>query len=299
MVNVVNELNNQYGKVDATTGNHYFDEVHIELARELKKSADERKNATDSINKATREQEAMRKEISKLTGSEHVSRNDIIRYRLYLELKDNGYKTLYSNTYIPKEKIFSGDFDIEHIIPQAKLFDDSFSNKTLETRDINREKSNLTAYDFVLKKYGKGYAEDYLNTVKKLFYKDGSRQKYKNLVASEADIPSDFINRDLRDSQYIAKKAKEMLYDITRVVVSTTGKITDRLREDWHLVDALKELNWGKYDKLGLTEVFTNHSGQVVRRIKDWTKRNDHRHHAMDAITIASQNRATYSISII
>ena len=50
-------------------------------------------------------------------GMMNVSRNDIIRYKLYEELKDNGYKTLYSNQYIPKEKIFSKEIDIEHIIP--------------------------------------------------------------------------------------------------------------------------------------------------------------------------------------
>ena len=103
----------------------------------------------------------------------------------------------------------------------------------------------------------------------------------------ENEIPSDFINRDLRDSQYIARKAKELLYDITRVVVSTTGSITDRLREDWQLVDAMKELNWDKYSKLGLTTEYKNRDGQIVRKITDWTKRNDHRHHAMDALTIA------------
>ena len=62
-----------------------------------------------------------------------------------MELKDNGFHTLYSNTYIPREKLFSKEFDIEHIIPQAKLFDDSFANKTLEARQINIEKSNKTA----------------------------------------------------------------------------------------------------------------------------------------------------------
>ena len=79
----------------------------------------------------------------------NVSRNDIIRYKLYEELKDNGYKTLYSNQYIPKEKIFSKEIDIEHIIPQSRLFDDSLSNKTLEYKAINIEKGNKTAYDFV------------------------------------------------------------------------------------------------------------------------------------------------------
>ena len=283
MINVVNELTAQYGKSDAETGINYFDEVHIELARELKKSADERKSAYDAINTATREYENLRKEISEITNSPQVSRNDLIRYRLYLELKDNGFHTLYSNTYIPKEKVFSGDFDIEHIIPQSKLFDDSFSNKTLETRDVNLRKGNMTAYDYVAQ-YGN--LDEYLSRIKYLD-KDGTKSKYKKLLMKEDEIPSDFINRDLRDSQYIARKAKELLYDITRVVVSTTGSITDRLREDWQLVDTMKELNWDKYDKLGLTTEYKNRDGQTIRKITDWTKRNDHRHHAMDALTIA------------
>ncbi|MGN0228291.1 MAG: type II CRISPR RNA-guided endonuclease Cas9 [Muribaculaceae bacterium] len=286
MINVVNELNEQYGKVDEATGVHYFDEVHVELARELKKSAAERKSDYEHINAATREQEALRKEIMETYGFSQVSRNDLIRYRLYLELKETGFKTLYSNTHIQPYQVFSGDFDIEHIIPQAKVFDDSFSNKTLELRDINREKSDMTAYDFVEQKYGKEGLEEYLKRIKFLD-KDGSRSKYKKLLSREADIESGFINRDLRDSQYIAKMAKQLLYDITRVVVSTTGSITERLRSDWQLVDALKELNWDKYQRMGMTYEFVNRSGQNVKRIKDWTKRNDHRHHAMDALTIA------------
>jgi len=82
------------------------------------------------------------------------------------------------------------------------------------------------------------------------------------------------------------------LEDIVKDVVSTGGSITDRLREDWQLIDVMKELNWDKYDKLGLTEVIENNVGHKINRIKDWTKRNDHRHHAMDALTIAFTKRS-------
>ena len=42
----------------------------------------------------------------------------------------------------------------------------------------------------------------------------------------------------------------------------------------------MQELNWDKYDKLALTEIVEDKDGRKIRRIKDWTKRNDHRHHA-------------------
>jgi CRISPR-associated protein Cas9/Csn1, subtype II/NMEMI len=280
MINVINTIIDTYGKPD---------EIRIELARELKKNSKERDELTKSIAATTRLHDEYKKILSQPPFKlNYISRNDIIRYKLYEELKDNGYHTLYSNTYISPGAVFSGDFDVEHIIPQSRLFDDSFSNKTLELRSINLEKGNKTAYDFINEKYGGNGLEEYLNRIEMLF-KQGviSRGKYNKLKMQEKDIPENFINRDLGNTQYITKYAKTMLGDLVKRVVSTTGSITDALREDWQLIDVMKELNWDKYNALGLTYYEENRDGRQLKRIKDWTKRNDHRHHAMDALTVA------------
>lgn len=278
MIHVVNGCIDEYGS---------FDEIHIEMARELKQNQKQREDATKHINAKTKEVENIKKILKGAPFNiSNPSRNDVLRYQLYEELAPNGYKTLYSSTYISKEKLFSRDFDIEHIIPQAKIFDDSYSNKTLEARDVNIEKSNMTAIDYVRMKYGDEGVADYLKRIAFL-NKEGSRKKHKNLTTEEDKIENGFLNRDLSDSQYIARKAKELLLQVARDVIATTGSITARLREDWQLVDVMKELNWEKYDKLGLTTVERNRDGHEIRRITDWTKRNDHRHHAMDALTIA------------
>jgi CRISPR-associated endonuclease Csn1 len=280
MINVINTIIDTYGKPD---------EIRIELARELKKNAKEREELTKSIAETTRAHDEYRETLKRPPFTlTYISRNDIIRYKLYEELKGNGYKTLYSNTYISPAALFSGDFDIEHIIPQARLFDDSYANKTLELRSTNLEKGSATAYDFVKSKYGDKGLEDYLNRIETLF-KEGAigRTKYNKLKMQEKDIPEGFLNRDLGNTQYITRYAKTMLGDLVKRVVSTTGSITDALREDWQLVDVMKELNWGKYDRLGLTYYEENRDGKRLGRISDWTKRNDHRHHAMDALTVA------------
>lgn len=279
MINVVNTVSETYGKPD---------EIRIEMARELKKSAKEREQMTKDMNDAKKKNDEYKQVLQSEFGITNPSRNDVIRYRLYKELEQNGFKTIYTQTYIPKDKLFSKEFDIEHIIPQARLFDDSMSNKTIEARQANIEKGSATAYDYVLGKYGKQGAEEYKQRVDKML-EDGkiSKTKQKKLLMREQDIPEGFIDRDLRDSQYIARKAREILESMVRTVVATTGSVTDRLREDWQLVDVMKELNWDKYDRLELTETITDHDGRQIRRIKDWTKRNDHRHHAMDALTIA------------
>ena len=279
MVNVINAVIEEYGKPD---------EIRIELARELKIGAAERENMTRGINQGNAENKRIREILEKEFALSYISRNDIIKYKLYEELKSNGFKTLYSDTYISKDKLFSKDFDIEHIIPKARLFDDSLSNKTIEARDVNIAKSNKTAFDFILERYGEQGVKTYKTKLLRLL-EDGaiSNKKYNNLLKTEADIPSGFIDRDLRNTQYIAKKAYEILSELVKIVTPTTGSVTNRLREDWQLVDVMKELNFEKYQKLGLADVIEDRDGRKVKRIKDWTKRNDHRHHAMDALTIA------------
>ena len=283
MVNVVNGIICKYGKPD---------EIRVELARELKKSAQERKQMTEAINKAASDNKEIVEILKRDFAMTNVSRNSIIRYKLYMELKENGFHTLYSNTYIPYEDLFSKRFDIEHIIPKSRLFDDSFSNKTLESKDINIEKGDATALDFVSIKYGKEYVDEYKSKIEKIYEKGAiSRNKYQKLLMTKDEIPEDFIQRDLRDTQYISRKALEMLGNVVKSVVATSGEITQRLREDWQLVDVLKEINWNKYNKLGLTECYTDPDGHKIKKICNWTKRNDHRHHAMDALTVAFTKR--------
>jgi len=287
MVNVINAIlaDPELGKPD---------EIRIELARELKKNAKEREAMTSQINKATSEHEQIRALLIKEDGIKNPTKNDIIRYKLYQELKCNGYKTIYSNTYIPREKLFSKEFDIEHIIPKALIFDDSFSNKTLCSRQENIDKADKCARDFIGPYFGEDKISDYLARVEMLYQfnlknsVDGiNKAKYKKLLMRVDEIGKGFIERDLRDSQYIAKKAREILLEICRSVVSTSGSVTSRLREDWGLVNLMQELNIEKYRKQGLTKLIEKKDGGTKEKILDWTKRNDHRHHAMDALTIA------------
>jgi CRISPR-associated endonuclease Csn1 len=280
MVNLINQIIETYGKPD---------EIRIELARELKKSATERKELNSFISKRTKENDAIRKLITKEFGIPNPTKNDVIRYRLYDELSPLGHKTVFTNKYIPKDKLFSKEIDIEHIIPKALLFDDSFSNKTLAYKKINLKKGDRTAIDFIESDYNEEL-ESYKDRVASLYDKGKgtiSKGKYKKLLMSSQNLPEGFIERDLRNSQYIAKKAKAMLFEVFDKVVATSGSITDKLREDWGLINVMKELNLPKYRALGLTEIQERKNSKKIEIIKDWTKRNDHRHHAMDALTVA------------
>lgn len=293
MVNVVNALvdsENDKLEQQGKERNFRFDEVRIELARELKKNAKEREAMTKAVNSGKIEHQRIVKILQTEDGIKFPTRNDIIRFKLYQELKNNGYKDLYTNQYIERKDVFTKKYDIEHIIPQSRLFDNSFSNKTLVPREENIKKGNRTAYDYIQDAYGELALAEFEVRVEAMFdqTENGiSKAKYKKLLLKGLEIGEGFIERDLRDSQYIAKKAKDILFQITKSVVSTSGSVTDRLRQDWGLINVMKELNLTKYRAAGLTETQVSKDGKPKEVIIDWTKRNDHRHHAMDALTVA------------
>lgn len=259
------------------------DEIRVEMSRDLKANAEQRKNMTSNIASATRDHEKYREILKKEFGLKRVTKNDLLRYKLWLETDG---VSLYTGKPIEASKLFSKEYDIEHIIPKARLFDDSFSNKTICERQLNIDKANVTAFSFLQNKLSADEFEQYQSRVKSLYGKI-SKAKIQKLLMSNDKIPEDFIARQLQETRYISKKAKEILFEISRRVTVTTGSITDKLREDWGLVDVMKELNWDKYEKLGLTYTIEGKHGERLNKIKDWSKRNDHRHHAMDALTVA------------
>ena len=291
MVLLVNNLIKEYGN---TYGS--FDEIRIELPRELSSNADKRQRDTKNIDDNQKTKDACREELIAILKEHkinvtYVSENDVLKYRLYKELAMNGYKTLYSNTKVDLIALIMGrGFDKEHIIPKALRFDNSFSNLTIEKTDINLDKSKTTAIDYVRDTYGEEAAQQYIARVNDLYKKGAfSKTKRDNLLRTAEDIPEEPLNRDLGLTGYINKKAMELLLPITRKVVPTTGKITSQLRDDWQLVNILQELVWDKYKRLGKVITSVDKNNKTVERIdkEAWTKRTDHRNHAMDAITVA------------
>lgn len=277
MINVVNALIDKYGK---------FDEIRIELARELKQSREERAATDKNNNQRKRENEEIAKKIEEF--GVRSSRNRIQKYRMW---EESEHKCFYCNQPVNASEFMQGmDIEVEHIIPKSLLFDNSFSNKVCSCRKCNAEKNNMTAYDFMKSKPESEF-QDYLTRID-TYFKNGkiSKAKRENLLTPFDKIPTDFIERQLRQSQYIAKKSQEILKQICHNVWATSGNVTDFLRHSWGYDEILHNLNFERYKQVGLTEIQTfDHKGQTheEERIKDWSKRIDHRHHAVDALVIA------------
>lgn len=276
MVNVVNALMEKYGR---------FDEIRVELARELKQSKEEREKSYKSILRTQRENERIAARIAEYGTA---TRSRIQKYKMWEETE---HRCIYCGQPVDVSDFLRGfGVEVEHIIPRSLYFDNSFMNKVCSCRRCNSEKGNRTAYDYMASKDAESF-RNYLGRVNDLLDRGKIlKPKWRNLLTPGKDIPKDFIDRQLRESQYIARKARELLSMVCRQITATSGTVTDFLRHTWGWDTVLHDLNLPRYQSVGLTEMKeVQHNGSVMKQeqIVRWTKRLDHRHHAIDALTIA------------
>jgi CRISPR-associated endonuclease Csn1 len=281
LINIINAIieHSDYGRPD---------EIRVELARALQQSREERNRETKRIAEAEKRNKAIEEKLSTEYGFKKVTRSLINKYKVYEECQG---VSLYTGKRVALADFLNGaGVEVEHIIPRSKLFDDSMSNKTLAESWVNKAKGNRTAADFMQLQPVPGLQsfDDYVKHVDELFKtKAISYTKMKRLTAEEKDIPTDFISRQLRQTQYISKKAYQILSMVCRNVHASSGSVTDYLRDKWGWNDVLKRIHWERYEKLGLTSIEERENGQRMYHIEGWSKRDDHRHHAIDALVVA------------
>lgn len=257
------------------------------------------------------------KKFNETDAKKRPSTSDVLRYKCWLEQK---YRSPYTGAMIPLGKLFTPAYEIEHIIPQSRYFDDSFTNKVICEAEVNKLKGNMLGYEFIKNNSGKivelGFGQKVkIQTVEdyELFVKEHysyNPVKMKKLLME--DIPEQFIQRQLNDSRYISKFIKSLLSNIVREegeseatsknIIVCTGGVTDRLKKDWGVNDVWNKIILPRF--LRLNEITnsnlfttTNTNNKIIPTMplalqKGFNKKRiDHRHHAMDAIVIACANR--------
>ncbi|MCD7972196.1 MAG: type II CRISPR RNA-guided endonuclease Cas9 [Candidatus Azobacteroides sp.] len=260
--------------------------------------------------------ENVSEEIVKITRQKKPTQSEITRYRCWLE---QGYCSPYTGKVISLSRLFTSDYDIEHIIPQARYYDNSFSNKIICESAVNKDKSNMLACEYIRKKGGSKIElgngekvsilpfEEYENLVKRNFR--NAPFKKKKLLMDE--IPDSFIERQMNDTRYISRYVKDLLSNIVREegeqeatpknIITVTGAITAKLKEDWGLNNVWNRMITPRFVRLNdITQsddfgYWKNKYTFKIQVPEDFQrgftkKRIDHRHHAMDALAIACTN---------
>lgn len=347
----------------------HIDEIHIEMGRELKQNAEQRKNTLarqadnekanlraklllqefmnpeaniegvrayspsqlelfriyeDGVlnNPKSEKDDDIQRIIKELSELKQPSAADVRKYRLWLDQK---YISPYTGQPIPLAKLFTSAYQIEHVIPQSRFFDDSMSNKVICEAEVNARKDRLLAHEFISKCGGEKITlsggkvvtilmKDAYEELVRDIYKTNPHKQEKLMLD---DIPEKFISRQMNDSRYISRLMLGLLSNIVRKkntkgeyepeatsknVIVCNGATTTRLKKDWGINDVWNQIILSRFERLNQlqnTTIFTTKTvnGHTIPALplelsKNFEKKRiDHRHHAMDAMVIAFTTR--------
>ena len=249
--------------------------INIETARELAKSRKERNDITKNNLEKQAENEKFKNQLVELglfVSTDKISSTDLLKYKLW---KEQNEFCGYSMKKISIEDLFGNNIvQIDHILPYSRTYNDNYLNKTLVYTKENQEKGNRTPYEWFGKTQKWDEYEAYINNL------TISQKKKDNYLLKKLDLDTEREMRDqnLNDTKYISRELSSLIKAYLNVekVNMYPGAITSKLRARW-----------------GLNRLTHSYISKTYRLPEDMKKdinkdRDNHLHHAMDALVIAS-----------
>jgi CRISPR-associated endonuclease Csn1 len=242
-------------------------QIVVEVLRDLGRSAEQRREV-EKEQRTNREANDRRRALLAERGVK-VNAANLMRLRLWEEQSRDGdpkeRRCPYSGELIGMERLFSAEIEEDHILPFALTLDDSAANRVLVTREANRRKSRQTPHQAFGNKAAEW--EAILQRAALLPKQKAWRFSPDALIKWQGEH-KDFLARHLTDSSYLARLARFYLRIVCDPdqVWCVPGRLTALLRA-----------------KLGLNSLIGKGGA-----MKD---RADHRHHALDALTVGLIDR--------
>ncbi|MGQ9367170.1 type II CRISPR RNA-guided endonuclease Cas9 [Azospirillum sp. A39] len=236
-------------------------DIVVELGRDLKLSLEERRRKNREYAENQRKNDARKALLASVNVP--VNARNMMKLRLWEEQGKGVDKCCpYTGQAIGLHLLLSEQVDIDHILPFSKSLDDSAANKVVCMTEANRQKRNRTPFDA----FGGDERRwsDILGRVDSL--PANKRWRFAPDALARYEAEGGFEGRQLNDTRYLARVAREYLTHICTDVRVSPGRLTALLRRRW-----------------GLDTILGDHNRK---------NRNDHRHHAIDAAAIGCIDRS-------
>lgn len=252
---VVNAIIEKYGRPT---------QIAVELARDLKMSQKEKIAFTRRQNENKKRNEIIKTELEQLGLPNNYENR--MRYKLWEDQARDPQDRVcpFCGRVISVSELFSPAFEIEHLLPFSRTFNDSHTNKVISCTNCNRDKFNKTPFEAF--GHDKQRWEKILDRIKN-YPSFAKRSAFREDALSD-EKEKELIARQLNDTKYMAKMARQYLSCVCEDgnVRPIPGQLTAHLRHAW-----------GMNPMLGDPD--------------DEKERGDHRHHAIDAFVVACTSR--------
>ncbi|MBR3532690.1 MAG: type II CRISPR RNA-guided endonuclease Cas9 [Clostridiales bacterium] len=277
---VYRSLNETRKVINAIMGKYKdIDVINVEVAKDVGKSFEQRKETASYQRKNEEANEQTRAElIQKLMAEGHsVMLSDKLMDR-YVLWKSQNCKCMYSGKDISFAELVNGTIvQVDHIIPQSIVLDETLNNKVLVLTEENQKKGN----DVPLKYMYEDQAKEFKNRVSYLNRKgfiSRTKKEYLLLPYLDDEVIRGFVDRNINDtriiSKYIADYLKKAYKNDIKVNV-IKGAVTSRFRKRW------LGSKWKIFDYV-----------PSIYGLEKKTRDLHYYHHAIDAVVVANLERS-------
>ena len=257
--------------------------INIETARELAKTYKERKEIENKNIYNQEQNEKLREQLVDLKNNTIFNKKsdiksfDLLKYKLWLEQEG---VCAYSGKTISIDDLFrDGIVQVDHILPYSRTFDDGYNNKTLVLTKENQEKGNRTPYEWLKNTPKWEEFKKYINSLNQISEKKRDKYLLQNLTP---EMENQMRDQNINDTKNITRYLTSFLkaYLNVPVVDTVNGIITSKLRARWGFNNITHSLQSPTY---------------YIKDVEDndvKKNRENHLHHALDAVIIACTNRS-------
>ncbi|MDP3211937.1 type II CRISPR RNA-guided endonuclease Cas9 [Methylotenera sp.] len=296
------------------------EQIVVEMAREMSVGVSKRNE---------RESENLKNRRARLDAEEEIRKHGVTvtpsrvrRYLLYVE-QGKGHCPYCDNKITLSSALDGAETEYEHILPKSLTqVGLKRSEVVLAHRSCNQEKGNRTPFQA----FGHDANRWQIIQVRAKFFADKKAYRKAKLLLLEDfesevlndDSISGFADRQFHQTSWIAKEAAQWLQSVCKTPVSVSrGEMTAGLRRKWKLETVIPQVrveeglpildeegavvtpqDFTKYrDVWEGHKVLDSHGKLDKLRHTDrkLDKRIDHRHHLIDAITIALTSRSLFA----
>ena len=249
--------------------------INIETAKELAKTKDERREIEKYQLERKAENDKTKQllvELGIFTSIDKITSNDLLKYRLWKEQKEC---CGYSGKKIKIEELFDKNVvQIDHILPYSRTFNDNYLNKTLVFTKENQDKRERTPFEWFGNTDRWDKYESFINSLA-IPLKKKDNYLMRNL---DFDTARAMRDQNLNDTKYISKELASIIKAYLNVekVNMYSGSLTAKLRARWGF-------NRLTHSYISKNYIMPNDMKEDIKKDRD-----NHLHHAMDALVIAS-----------
>ena len=249
--------------------------INIETAKELAKTKDERSKIEKYQLERKEENNKTKKDLVEkglFTSVDKITSNDLLKYKLWKEQKEC---CAYSGKMISLNELFDKNVvQIDHILPYSRTFDDNYLNKTLVLTKENQDKRERTPFEWFGNTDKWDKYESFINSLV-IPIKKKDNYLMRNL---DLDTARAMRDQNLNDTKYISKELASIIKAYLNVekVNMYSGSLTAKLRARWGF-------NRLTHSYISKNYIMPSDMKEDIKKDRD-----NHLHHAMDALVIAS-----------